>query len=119
VILGVFGQEPTKEYTPMALDESALPELLAALRAGDGVDLIRDAVRLVMQELIELEATEVIGAKRYERTDTRTNERNGHRPRMWTTQAGDIELKIPKVATAASSRACWPRAGVSIRRYTR
>jgi transposase-like protein len=82
----------------MALDESALPELLAALRAGDGVDLIRDAVRLVMQELIELEASEMIGAKPYERTDTRTNERNGHRPRLWTTQAGDIELKIPKVA---------------------
>ena len=40
----------------MALDESALPELLDALRAGDGIDLIRDAVRLVMQELIELEA---------------------------------------------------------------
>ena len=46
----------------MALDEFALPELLDALRAGDGVDLIRDAVRLVMQELIELEASEVIGA---------------------------------------------------------
>ena len=42
----------------MALGESALPELLDALRAGDGVDLIRDAVRLVMQELIELEAAE-------------------------------------------------------------
>ena len=90
----------------MALDESALPELLAALRAGDGVDLIRDAVRLVMQELIELEATEVIGAARYERTDTRMNERNGHRPRTLATQAGDIELKIPKLSrTAVSSRA--------------
>lgn len=82
----------------MALDDSALPELLAALRAGDGVDLIRDAVRLVMQELIELEATEVIGAKPYERTEHRVNERNGHRPRMLATQAGDIELKIPKLS---------------------
>jgi hypothetical protein len=34
----------------MALDESALSELLAAFRAGDGVDLIRDAVRMAMQE---------------------------------------------------------------------
>ena len=82
----------------MALDESALPELLAALRAGDGVDLIRDAVRMVFQELIELEANGAIGAGRYERTDTRTNERNGHRPRTLATQAGDIELKIPKLA---------------------
>ena len=82
----------------MALDESALPELLDALRAGDGVNLIRDAVRLVMQELIELEATETIGASRYERTEARTNERNGHRPRLLSTQAGDIELKIPKLS---------------------
>jgi putative transposase len=82
----------------MALDESALPELLDALRAGDGIDLIRDAVRLVMQELIELEVTDHIGAARYERSDTRTNERNGHRPRLLATQAGDIELKIPKLS---------------------
>jgi hypothetical protein len=56
------------------------------------VNLIRDAVRLVMQELIELEATETIGASRYERTDARMNERNGHRSRLLATQAGDIEL---------------------------
>jgi len=82
----------------MALDDSALSELLVALQAGDGVGLIRDAVRLVLQELIEVEAAEVIGANRYERTETRVNERNGHRPRMLTTQAGDIELKIPKLS---------------------
>jgi hypothetical protein len=42
----------------MALSQSVLSELLDALRAGEGVDLIRDAVRIVLQELIELEATE-------------------------------------------------------------
>jgi putative transposase len=46
----------------MALSQSALSELLEAFRAGDGVDLIRESVRLVMQELIEAEASEVIGA---------------------------------------------------------
>ena len=76
----------------MALDESALPELLDALRAGDGVNLIRDAVRLVMQELIELEAADVIGAARYERTESRVNERNGHRQRTLATQAQSPSL---------------------------
>ena len=42
----------------MALSQSALSELLDAFRAGDGVDLIRDSVRMVMQELIETEASE-------------------------------------------------------------
>ena len=43
----------------------------------------------VLQELIEAEATEVIGAARYERSDARVTERNGHRPRLLATQAGD------------------------------
>jgi putative transposase len=81
----------------MALSESVLSELLDAFRAGEGVDLVRDAVRLVMQELIETEATERVGAARYERSDTRTTERNGSRPRLVATQAGDIELRIPKL----------------------
>jgi transposase-like protein len=97
VILGVFDQEHTKETTPMALSESVLSDLLDAFRAGEGVDLIRDAVQLVLQELIEVEATEQIGAARYERTESRVTERNGSRPRLLTTQAGDIGLRIPKL----------------------
>jgi putative transposase len=81
----------------MALSQSAVSDLLDAFRAGDGVDLIRDAVQLVLQELIELEATEVIGADRYERSESRVTDRNGHRPRLLATQAGDVELRIPKL----------------------
>jgi hypothetical protein len=48
----------------MALSQSVESELLDAFRAGDGVELIRDAVRVVLQELIEVEATEATGAGR-------------------------------------------------------
>jgi putative transposase len=81
----------------MALSQSVASELLEAFRAGEGVDLIRESVRLVMQELIETEATQQIGADRYERTDSRVTDRNGSRPRLVATQAGDIELRIPKL----------------------
>jgi putative transposase len=81
----------------MALSQSAVSELLEAFRTGEGVDLIRDSVRMVMQELIEAEATERIGAARYERTPERVTDRNGARPRLVATQAGDIELRIPKL----------------------
>ncbi|MGH8981100.1 MAG: IS256 family transposase [Acidimicrobiales bacterium] len=81
----------------MALDQSDLSELLDALRAGDGVDIIRDAVRLVLHELVEAEAASVIGPGRYERTDTRLAERNGHRQKTLATKAGDVEIAIPKV----------------------
>ena len=81
----------------MALDQSVLSELLAAFQSGEGLDLIRESVRLVCQELIETELSALIGAGRYERTDERINERNGHRSRVLTTKAGDVELAIPKL----------------------
>ena len=97
MILGVFLAELTKESTPMALDQSVCTELLEAFKSSDGVDLIRDAVRYVFQELIESEATSAIGAERYERSEGRVTERNGHRVRLVSTKAGDVELAIPKL----------------------
>jgi putative transposase len=47
--------------------------------------------------LIVVEAAERIGAGRYERADSRVTDRNGARPRLLTTQAGDIEPRIPKL----------------------
>ena len=73
----------------MALSDIATAQLWETFRAGGGAELVRDAVRLVLQELIEAEATEVVGAARYERSDARVTERNGHRPRPLATQAGD------------------------------
>ena len=81
----------------MASSQSALSELLDAFRAGDGVDLVRESVRMVTQERIEAETAERIGAGRNERTDTRVNDRNGTRARLVTTQAGDVGLRIPKL----------------------
>jgi putative transposase len=81
----------------MALPQSALSELLDAVRAGDGEDVLRDAMTLVLQELIELEAEQVIGAGRYERSETRTTHRNGSRTRLLSTKAGDVKLHIPKL----------------------
>jgi hypothetical protein len=40
-------------------------ELLHAIRAGGDIDVIRKGVELVLQALIESEATEAIGAGRY------------------------------------------------------
>ena len=85
----------------MALDKSALCDLLAALRAGGDLDVVRSGLRLVLQALIELEATEVIGAQPYERRPERTTHRNGHRARLLSTKAGDVELRIPKLRQGA------------------
>lgn len=81
----------------MALSEFALSELRAAIDVGRGGDLIRHLAEWGLQQLIEAEAAEAIGADRYERTEARATERNGHRPRVLSTKAGDLSLKIPKL----------------------
>ena len=81
----------------MALSNSDLSDLLDAIRVGEGTDLIREIARWVLQELIEAEAAEAIGAGRYERVDARVNERNGHRPKTLSTKTGDLQLGIPKL----------------------
>jgi transposase-like protein len=43
------------------------------------------------------EADALCGAPYGERSDERTNQRNGYRPREWDTRAGTVELAIPKL----------------------
>ncbi|WP_286966287.1 MULTISPECIES: IS256 family transposase [Arsenicicoccus] len=81
----------------MALSDSAVSELFEVFRTGEGTDFIRECVRVAMQELIETEASAAVGAGRYERAETRRTERNGSRPRLLTTHAGDVQLAIPKL----------------------
>jgi len=81
----------------VALTDSDLSDLLAALKAGEMTDTIRTSLEWILQQLIEAEATAMIGAGPHERSEARTTQRNGHRPRLLSTKAGDLELKIPKL----------------------
>jgi len=85
----------------MAMDQSALLELLGALKDTEVGDRIRAATEHLYQELIDAEATAVIGAGPWQRTAERTAQRNGTRPRTLTTTAGDLDLRIPKLRTGS------------------
>ncbi|WP_256177822.1 transposase, partial [Kitasatospora aureofaciens] len=74
---------------------------MESLRTADGIELIRTLAQRILQELIEAEATARIGAEPGEHTEARTTWRNGHRDKTLTTQAGDLELAIPKVRTGS------------------
>ena len=82
----------------VALDQSALLEVLDALTAAEVDDRIRQAAQTIYQALIEAELTAVIGAAPNQRTPERLAQRNGHRQRLLATTAGDLELRIPKLA---------------------
>ena len=85
----------------MALSQSALLEVLDALKASDSTDVIRHALQVMLQQLIDAEATAFIGAEPHQRTDARTNLRNGTRIKTLTTAAGDIDLGITKLRQGA------------------
>jgi putative transposase len=85
----------------MALDQSALLEVLEMLKGGDVEERVRRAATTIYQALIEAELTAVIGAGPHERTPQRVAQRNGHRPKTITTTAGDLELRIPKLRSGS------------------
>ncbi len=85
----------------MALDDSALLEMIEMLRAADGGELMRWLLGGMLQAVVDAEATAHIGALPHERTEARTTQRNGTREKTVTTAAGDLTVKIPKVRTGS------------------
>jgi transposase-like protein len=60
-------------------------------------DLLREMVKLFCERVMSEEADAICGAPFGERSEDRTNRRNGYRTRGWDTRAGTIDLAIPKL----------------------
>ena len=74
--------------------------LLELLRKGgmDGdVDFLREALRVLVEGIMDAEVTSRIGAEYGERSPERVTQRNGYRSRAWDTRVGTMELHIPKL----------------------
>jgi len=63
----------------------------------EDLDFCRETATYFGKKVIDLETEEVIGAEKYERSDTRKNQCNGTRKRTLETRVGAIELAIPKL----------------------
>jgi putative transposase len=85
----------------MTHDHSALLAQLDALKGADPGAVFAELIRAGLQALIDAEATGVLGAGRYERTDQRTNYRNGTRAKTVSTTSGDVEVQIPKLRSGS------------------
>ena len=73
------------------------PEVVAAQWALlDDADFLRGIIERVIQELLEAEMTEHVGAALRERTDPRKGHRNGHKPRTPRTRVGALNLMVPQ-----------------------
>jgi putative transposase len=82
------------------------------LEGEEGLDFLRESLRWVVQQLMEAEVSELIGAEHGERNPERLAHRNGYRPRRWDTRAGELELRdsedqtrqlLPKLPRAAQA----------------
>ena len=85
----------------MAMNQSALLDMVDALKSADGGELMRRMLAMMLQELIDAEATSVIGAGPHERSADRTTQRNGTRDKLVTTGVGDVTVRIPKTRTGS------------------
>jgi putative transposase len=80
----------------MATDHRKVSEQLAQEILLDDPNYLREIVERVLQEMLEAEMTEHIGAAPYERSATRTGHRNGYKPRALRTRVGTLNLLVPQ-----------------------
>ena len=63
---------------------------------GKSPDGLREIVRAVMQEMLEAEMTDALGAEKGERTAARLGYRSGYYTRTLVTRVGKLELRVPQ-----------------------
>lgn len=78
-----------------------LKEMFSGKAPADRSRLVRQAARLIVEEALESEATEVVGRGYYERGGERRGYRNGYRVGRVKTAEGEIEFGVPQVTDTA------------------
>ncbi len=80
----------------MTRDHRRVSEELTQEVLLDDPGFLRQIVERVVQQILEAEMTEHIGAAPYERSATRTGRRNGYKPRALRTRVGTLNLLVPQ-----------------------
>jgi len=72
-------------------------------------EMVRSTVEETLNGMLDAEADQLCNARRYEHTEARTDQRAGHYKRKLHTQAGEVELKVPKLRRATFETAIIDR----------
>jgi putative transposase len=78
----------------MTIDRLHLAELI---EKGSDADLLREMMIFTVNRMMDLDVEGLTGAAYGERSDARTNQRNGYRERPWHTTIGTLPIAIPKL----------------------
>jgi len=76
-------------------------KLLADQLAQASPDLLRGLLSAFIHALMGAEADAICGAGYRQRSDERSNSRNGYRPRDFDTRAGTVDVAIPKLRSGS------------------
>jgi len=82
-------------------DSMTTADAAGKLLSGEHADVLREAVRLMLVEIMESEVAGLAGAGRYERSGERESYRNGYRERRFDTRVGTLELAIPRLRSGS------------------
>ena len=93
----------------MAKDHRRVDVQMAQEVLLDDPAFLREIVQRVVQQVLEAEMTEHIGAAPYERGEGRTGHRNGHKPRALRTRVGTLNLLVPQDREGAFSTRLFAR----------
>lgn len=63
-------------------------------------DMVRSTVEETLNAMLDAEADQLCNAKKYERSEKRSNGRAGHYKRKFHTTSGEVELNMPKLRGA-------------------
>ncbi len=80
----------------MAKDHRRLDAQLVQEVMLDDPGFLREIVERAVQQILETEMTEHVGAAPHERTDARKGHRNGYKPRTLRTRVGTLNLLVPQ-----------------------
>lgn len=90
-----------------AIDVSVSKELLPGLLGSQ--DGLAKLVEVILNQILEAQVTETLGAERHERSDDRVGYRNGHRPRTLYTRVGPVTLLVPQTRDGSFSTDIFKR----------
>lgn len=87
----------------VTLDKSLLPGLLT------GQDGLAKLLESVLNQVLEAQVSDALGAEKHERSETRLGYRNGYRVRPLYTRVGALNLRVPQTRNGEFSAEIFRR----------
>jgi putative transposase len=78
-------------------DDCTLPKEYLKQLTEQGLDGLPDLIRVMVNEAMQIERENFLGAKPYERSMERQGHANGYKPKTVKTRVGEVTFEIPQV----------------------